>query len=1049
MSSAQHENIANNNAIVPAASTSAPNGVAVLIEATEIANHPNYHIENAPLQLAQPPFYSNNSVTAIHNRFDTFSNFTQSFYQSESQYGEQQYRHVANELMVDGTSMYVVDKPTMSASFSATNPFNHSDIERVEIILHDDNNIDDECGQIAAAGDDIDDKSINAFLSTRRRSCGDWEAVNLDDSSSVEEALRALDNAIADGDHLSITSYSDDDDDGNNDDNVEETIEPHVEATPSVAKANADLHHVLTQFLGQHSANQSSDCGDDEINSNETKPIDVSAANTIQSKCESVMYIIQNHLNPADVYEQAEELVDDVIAQCEAYENRIERDIDKSMVANDGMDGCDDDFNDATQILCARHATNNDDEQMPRKDRSADADSIESCSTNTTFNSQMNNCDTLHVLISDTINIDNFVAKNESSLLLPMPDVDDVAEMTSASDALEDSIDDTFNGNIIASTPCVKLKMPSNVAQHPSKTIPFECLPNFSDYLTETLSGDQTADNEHRLCNDATFVAANDRKYAKEGAGDGDCTFVLPVNRTTNGPDVNVVFMEPAQSKLDRDDINSDDLNTATPLNTPIEINYANFTWEKVKSNQNSLNAPPMVFCRNTNMCADANIDDMASVSGIGDGTFVKPSDSTFVQPHAVDGTFDADEYCRDSDENEDDENARENMNFTLSELRKQLTLSLPHASGSMTSMPPADNDSDEDDTLEEAYNEHQRSPERETQPEIIINYKRQLSPIIEESDEETCRTMQLHETVAMDSTSTGCVETAEAIMGVTKVLMASNDTLFNFEDTLGDRERDDLLTSPRNCARASSNTTSTDTSSLADYQFMHDDSSIMSDCELRTYVADGLLALKKKLELFDSHNDLEEHTIQAINELLSPEQQRTFSEEIHTIEQLSSDLSGTVDATTYTANTLDDLKTCISVHSKEDRSSLSALDCIEHDQPVAAQTSPCDVDLSEVGSATQPGNNDSSVASHSCIPNQVDIVHISDDDDSSSQDLNVNDTKENLNPNVGIFDSKITNEVEKVVTQTSRRDDFGQLKVAETVVNAVVAVSDCNPCRI
>lgn len=57
---------------------------------------------------------------------------------------------------------------------------------------------------------------------------------------------------------------------------------------------------------------------------------------------------------------------------------------------------------------------------------------------------------------------------------------------------------------------------------------------------------------------------------------------------------------------------------------------------------------------------------------------------------------------------------------------------------------------------------------------------------------------------------STGCIETSEAIMGVTKVLMASNDTLFNFEDTLGDRE--DLL-SPRNMANAECNLTISTTS--------------------------------------------------------------------------------------------------------------------------------------------------------------------------------------------------------------------------------------------
>jgi hypothetical protein len=82
---------------------------------------------------------------------------------------------------------------------------------------------------------------------------------------------------------------------------------------------------------------------------------------------------------------------------------------------------------------------------------------------------------------------------------------------------------------------------------------------------------------------------------------------------------------------------------------------------------------------------------------------------------------------------------------------------------------------------------------------EMVINYKRTLSPIMEESEEDiTCKTFVLNnDTRMMESTSTEpCVE--EAIMGVPKALMASNDTLFNFEDTLGDGESISASCSPR-----------------------------------------------------------------------------------------------------------------------------------------------------------------------------------------------------------------------------------------------------------
>lgn len=169
-------------------------------------------------------------------------------------------------------------------------------------------------------------------------------------------------------------------------------------------------------------------------------------------------------------------------------------------------------------------------------------------------------------------------------------------------------------------------------------------------------------------------------------------------------------------------------------------------------------------------------------------------------------------------------------------------------------------------------------------------------------------------------------METAEAIMGVTKVLMASNDTLFNFEDTLGDRDRDDLLISPRNYPKTNSNTTtSTDDASLIieGQNLLRDDDDDDNDSDMNTFhINEDVTVLKEGLRLFKLKNTIEEVNVhQAINDLLSPEQQKTFSEEIHTMEQLSSDLSGTIEAT-YTANTLDDLKTCISVHSKDDMSS-------------------------------------------------------------------------------------------------------------------------------
>lgn len=170
--------------------------------------------------------------------------------------------------------------------------------------------------------------------------------------------------------------------------------------------------------------------------------------------------------------------------------------------------------------------------------------------------------------------------------------------------------------------------------------------------------------------------------------------------------------------------------------------------------------------------------------------------------------------------------------------------------------------------------------------------------------------------------------------MGVTKVLMASNDTLFNFEDTLGDR--DDMMLSPRNAANhsvehmpASSTTpqppdtckTPTNESYLIAYPVEYKPNDAYTD-------NNQLIAELKPNSLQLNFENLTNN----LSDLLSPEQQKTFSEEINTIEQLSSDLSATIDATT---NTLDDLKTCISVHLNDDTNN-SKLDNSDNNECIA-----------------------------------------------------------------------------------------------------------------
>lgn len=165
--------------------------------------------------------------------------------------------------------------------------------------------------------------------------------------------------------------------------------------------------------------------------------------------------------------------------------------------------------------------------------------------------------------------------------------------------------------------------------------------------------------------------------------------------------------------------------------------------------------------------------------------------------------------------------------------------------------------------------------------------------------------------------------------MGVTKVLMASNDTLFNFEDTLGDR--DDMLSPRINSGGSIMNAngaatpqpdnckTPTNEAYLQIYPVEYKPNDVNTDTQLGGIRPNTLQFTPENLT-----NNL--------NDLLSPEQQKTFSEEINTIEQLSSDLSATIDAT----NTLDDLKTCISVHLIDDANN-SKIENSEND-PLATE---------------------------------------------------------------------------------------------------------------
>lgn len=268
---------------------------------------------------------------------------------------------------------------------------------------------------------------------------------------------------------------------------------------------------------------------------------------------------------------------------------------------------------------------------------------------------------------------------------------------------------------------------------------------------------------------------------------------------------------------------------------------------------------------------------------------------------------------------------------------------------------------------------------------------------------------------------STGCIETSEAIMGVTKVLMASNDTLFNFEDTLGDR--DDMF-SPRHLSNSGSNTATP------------------QPINCKTPTNEMYLNVQSFDQKLDGRNDELncattkpiftlnlESNVQNLSELLSPEQQKTFSEDINTVEQLSSDLSATIDAT----NTLDDLKTCISVHMNEDNSRMERSDS----NPLEPANHSQHADENETNKANDSLHLDEEITNnsenHATIENDIP----SDDDSSIKSNFDslepIENAKENKNQNLAIIENDIdcdrtwnhnkTNELNGIISMENVRE--------------------------
>lgn len=402
--------------------------------------------------------------------------------------------------------------------------------------------------------------------------------------------------------------------------------------------------------------------------------------------------------------------------------------------------------------------------------------------------------------------------------------------------------------------------------------------------------------------------------------------------------------------KIDKEDNGSEDLTTVTPVNTPNELSYSSEAWDKMTYSKGAISKQPAEPLNKT-VTIESESD-----------TITFNQDGWYLHPQAKNDTFEVCGY------EEEEEGNMEDMNSTYDQLRRQLTEMLPHAQGmgqhndfldddddlnKADSSSPSENYGIKYGDLDEATNAGAFeligaliNTEPPATNEMHINYKRPLSPILEESEcDETCRTFVFNETKLLDSTSTGIMESAsaEAQMGqMPKTLMASNDTLFNFEDTLSD-QTDNLLMSPRMTAGSSGSSTlsreiSHDKISLERTPTNEEPPKIMNDIFGKSQELDAIDIMKNSIRQYPLSLELNgpvpstskyEATVaklaleegswplelpeaqQIINDLSSPEQNRT-----------ADSLSFEQDIT----YTIDDQKTCVSLILKNDDERISEI---------------------------------------------------------------------------------------------------------------------------
>lgn len=253
---------------------------------------------------------------------------------------------------------------------------------------------------------------------------------------------------------------------------------------------------------------------------------------------------------------------------------------------------------------------------------------------------------------------------------------------------LDDSLEETFViGKLEASTPCHKTHTNCPREKNQLGINLFETLTEVNE---SALSGDgvvpmQASQSQIAYTtfdiqptaqplattfvknDDATFVAENQLDVGLQETFNIDTKEVKPQNDV---PKIHPII------KIDKEEVNSDDLTTITPMNTPIELNYVGETWDQFVSK--SMNKKS-IDLQEKSTDAEVNVPVAEQKDSLQHPWFLhKPQSNDTFNMNDVD-------YSNYDGMDEDSVSVEENpelLSLTFDALRKQLADVLPQASG-------------------------------------------------------------------------------------------------------------------------------------------------------------------------------------------------------------------------------------------------------------------------------------------------------------------------------------------------------------------------------